>query len=169
MGLQPKPMHYIVICPSKVLQKFEAKRLVDKSSSNVVRTHTQAHPQHMKVLKLLLCVWYWCGGPLEWVYSLKNQCTMTMTMLWFAPFLGGNQNSRKIWNAWLTWAMVTTHIYAHPQQMKVVNHIICVWYWCWEPIWMGLQHQLPNYCVLPWGGKAQKSRQLPVAWRMWAQ
>ena len=61
------------------------KKLVEKSSGNVVRTHTQAHPQHMKVLKLLLCVWYWCGGPLEWVYSLKNQCTMTMTICCALP------------------------------------------------------------------------------------
>ena len=95
----------------------------------------------------------WGQGPLKRVYSLKNQCTMTMTMLWFAPFLGGNQNSRKIRNAWLTWAMVRTHIYAHLQQMKVVNHIICVWYLCESPFEWVYSLNYPAIVFFPKGDR----------------
>jgi hypothetical protein len=55
-----------------------SKSLADGSSGNMVRTDTYAHPQHMKDVKHIICVWDWCGSPIEWVYSLSNR-----TMLWF--------------------------------------------------------------------------------------
>ena len=51
-----------------------SQSLVNESGRNVVRTHPYSHPQHMKVVKRLACVWHWYGINLDWVYSL-NHCT----------------------------------------------------------------------------------------------
>ena len=57
-----------------------SKSMADKSSCNVIRIHPYAHPQHMKAMKHLICVWHWSGRPLGWVYGLNHHAK-----LWFAP------------------------------------------------------------------------------------
>ena len=50
---------------------------VSRGCWNVVRTNPYAHPQHMKVVKHLTCVWQWYGISFDWVYSL-NHCNFTI-------------------------------------------------------------------------------------------
>ena len=52
--------------------------LANKSSCNMVRTDTYAHPQNMKDTKHHICVWHWCEHPFEWVYSLNYHTTLLL-------------------------------------------------------------------------------------------
>ena len=61
-----------------------SKSLVNMSSRNVVRTHPYAHPQHMKVVKLLAYVWHWCEINLGWVYSLNHRISPSV-IAWKLP------------------------------------------------------------------------------------
>jgi len=47
-----------------------------------VRVHTYANPQHIKVIKHSLYIWYWCGMDSKWVWSLNHDIT---TSLRFPP------------------------------------------------------------------------------------
>ena len=45
-----------MVCPSGSIQKSkEDSSVAGKSSGNVVRTDTYAHPQHIKVVKHIIC------------------------------------------------------------------------------------------------------------------
>jgi hypothetical protein len=101
--------------------------LADKNDSSMVRTHPHAHPQHMKIVIHHICAWHWCGSHFEWVYSLKDVLKLR---LWFAP-----QKTTRILNSkWFynesCGIVVRTYPYTHPQELKVVTHLICIWYWC---------------------------------------
>ena len=60
MGLQPQLPHYIVVWSSIGHQNYMQlpKDLPNTSSCNVDKTQPYAHPQHMKVVKHLICVGY---------------------------------------------------------------------------------------------------------------
>ena len=100
----------------------------NKRGNCFVRTDPYAHPQHMEIVKQLICVWHWYVSHLELVYSLN----VNTTTLWFAP----RKTPRILVNVQTLLAdkndssMVRTHPHAHPQHMKVVRHHICAWYWC---------------------------------------
>ena len=69
------------LCSSLPLQRYPEfrttyKSLAEESSSNMVRTDTYAHPQHIKVVKHLLWVWHWGGSPHKWLYTLNHHTTL---------------------------------------------------------------------------------------------
>jgi hypothetical protein len=111
----------------------------NKRDNCFVRTDPYAHPQHMKIVKQLICVWHWYVSHLELVYSLNDNTTT----LWFAC----RKTPRILVNVQTLLlllladkngsSMVRTHPHAHPQHMKVVRHHMCL-VLMWEPFWMGI-------------------------------
>ena len=89
-----------------------------------MRNHPCAHPQHMRVVKHLLCVWQWSGSHLGWFYSLNKRTTLL-----FAP-----------WEIWYQYLDSTAY-----EGCKTFMCLTMIWM---KPSWMGLQPQLPHYTVV---------------------
>ena len=76
-GLDPQPWHYNIIAQgplhsTPIFQKFTHTCTVVKS----IRVHSFAHPQHIKVLKHFLYIWYGSGmhSMLVWTSSPCWDC-----------------------------------------------------------------------------------------------
>ena len=130
-----------MVCPSegtqnsRYLSKARPMTATErgKDSSIYISTEYEGFVKHL----------LWSGGLLGWVYSLNH-----FTMLWFAP-LGVPRildNFQKL-GQWQQQYVNMIHPYAHPQHMKAVKHLICVWHWCGGPLgWV----YILSLCVTHW-------------------
>jgi len=114
MWFAPQKVH-------RILDIFQ--KLGQWQQQNMVRIQPNTHPLHMEVVKHLLCL------------TLKWGHTWMGTMLWFAPLEVPRilDNFQKL-GQWQQQYVNMIHPYAHPQHMKAVKHLICVWHWCGGPL-----------------------------------
>ncbi len=104
------------------------QKLVNLSSSNVVKNRPSAHLQHMKVVKCLICVWNGSESHL-------NGCMVSTKTLWWGlplrmyypqfELTSQNRSLADLSNS----NVVREHPYAHSEHMKVMKCYICIWYW----------------------------------------
>ena len=108
--------------------ELTSNNLVNLRISMVMRTHPYAHPQHIKVLKCLICVSHWSES------HLSGCIASTTTTLWWGLLLrmypqfeltSQNKSLADLRNS----NVVRMHPFAHPQHVKVVKCFIFVWYW----------------------------------------
>ena len=88
--------------------------------------YPHAHPHHIKVVKHLICVWYWCGSHLEWVVSLNYG------MAWFATTTtatGITIGATKSLANKSSSNMIRTNPSEHPHPINVVKHLINLYHW----------------------------------------
>ena len=148
--LESSTLLYAVVCPSegtqnsRCLSKARPMTATErgKDSSIYISTEYEGFVKH------LLCVSHWSGGLLGWVYSLNH-----FTMLWFAPLEVPRilDNFQKL-GQWQQQYVNMIHPYAHPQHMKAVKHLICVWHWSESPLGWVYPQPLCYSLVCPsWG------------------
>ena len=78
-GLEPQPWHYnITQAPPTPIFLKSSPNL--HRHSRVLRAHTYAHPQHIKVLKHFVYIWYGCGMQSEADCSLNNETTIPFAL-----------------------------------------------------------------------------------------
>ena len=95
----------------------------------MVKTHTYAHPLHMKVVKLCMHVCHWFRSPLEWVHSLNY-----LIIMWFCP-LRGNQFwliSLRLRQGQQREQGRTLHVHIHNIKM-LWNNTYMIKQWCGSP------------------------------------
>ena len=143
MGLQPQLSHYTAVCPPGGNQNSRAredsKSLANRSSGNMERTDTYAHPHHVKVAKHVQYVRHlmlkptWVG---LWVQLLH--CTVV------CPLVGRNRIPREVPKAWPTRAAVIygkdRYICTSTSYEGCETPYLCLTLimWKWKPTQMGL-------------------------------
>ena len=78
---------------------------------------------------VLVCVWYWCGNNLDWVYSLIHRTLLSHLLL--GSYQAFCMTSNSLGNE-SSCNAVRTNPYADPHHMKMkaVINPVCVWHWC---------------------------------------
>ena len=89
-----------------------------------VRVHPHVHPQHIKVLKHIVYIWYGCGMQSTGLWSLNHDFKTWLTLRSNTP------NFPKIDTHLQRQISVRVHPHVHPQHTRVLNHIVYVWYGC---------------------------------------
>ncbi len=74
--LQPQPWHYNITRAQPY--PYYAKNHTHLHRHNRVRVHPYAHPQHMKVLKHFIYIWYGCEMQSTGVWSLNHDITTSL-------------------------------------------------------------------------------------------
>ena len=120
MGQHAQYPHYTLVSHLEgipIIPGLTSTGLFGKTSSNVIRTHPYAHPQHMKVTITIhfVCVWQWSGSHLGWAYSLNKHNTLLVAPQRYPEFY-----SRYLPRAWLTSLAVT-------QKGLIHMHIHSIW------------------------------------------
>jgi hypothetical protein len=66
------------------------KSILTGHRRNSVRMHPYAHPQHIKVLKHFVYIWYGSGTHSKWVWSLNHDLTISLRLNHTSTFLKSN-------------------------------------------------------------------------------
>ncbi len=108
------------ICPSTAYQGTKTLCLYMKWMRDGVYgvlVHPYDHPQHIKVLKHFVYIWYGCWMWFIGLWSLNHDLTISLVFI-YAP------NFAKIHPHLHRWNSVRVHPYAHPQHIKVLKHFV---------------------------------------------
>jgi hypothetical protein len=106
--------------PTTIIQKSTP----DYHRRNSVRVHPYAHPQHIKVLKHFVYIWYGCGLQSTGVWSLNHDITTSLGLS-HTPII---QKPPPLTCIGIT--SVRVHPYAHSQHINKLNHFAYMWYGC---------------------------------------
>jgi hypothetical protein len=107
------------------------KPTLDLHRLNNVGVHSYAHPQHIKVLKHFVYIWYGYGMQFTRVWSLNHDITTALRLSPAPIFLKPTPDLHRLNN-------VRVHSYAHPQHIKVLKHFLL---WMWDAVYGGLEPQ----------------------------
>jgi len=120
-GLEPQPWHYnfTLAQPYPNFPKIHP----NQHRCNSVRVHPYAHPQHIKVLKHFVYIWYGCGMQSTGVWSLNHDITTTLGLSPTPIFLKFTPDQHRC-------NSVRVDPYAHSQHIKVLKHCLYTWYGC---------------------------------------
>jgi len=108
-----------------------------------------AHPQHMNVVKHLICVWQWSGSHLGLVYSLNNSNMRLLASQKVPSMLGNFQTKSSDVDS--NSKVIKTLPYAQPQHMRAVQYLLCVWQWSGSHLgWFYSLNKRTTLLFAPW-------------------
>ena len=132
VGLEPQPWPYNITRARHYINFLKIHPHLHKSNIHPplhkrysVRVDSYPHPQHIKVLKHFVYIWYGCGMQSEAVCRLNHDTT--------TPFALNHTQTSKIQPHLHNYNSVRVYPNVHPQHIKVLNHFVYICYGCGMP------------------------------------